>query len=114
MGRRNRRDFLKASTLAGGGILVAETGFFPGSSSSEAQAGQTRKPGPNDRLNVAIIGAGGQGGGNLANVARTENIVALCDVDVNRCWGALQARPNIPFYLDFRAMLDKQRNIDAV
>ena len=113
MGRRNRRDFLKASTLAGGGILVAESGFWP-AGSSEAQAGETRRPGPNDRLNVAIIGAGGQGGGNLANVARTENIVALCDVDVNRCWGALQARPNIPFYLDFRAMLDKQRNIDAV
>jgi len=113
MGRRNRRDFLKASTLAGGGILVAETGFWPGSSSA-AQTAQPKRPGPNDRLNIAIIGAGGQGGGNLGNVARTENIVALCDVDVNRCWGALQARPNIPFYLDFRAMLDRQRNIDAV
>ena len=34
----------------------------------------------NNKLNIAIIAAGGRGGGNLQSVA-SENIVALCDVD---------------------------------
>jgi len=34
-----------------------------------------------DKLNIAAIGCGGQGGAILDSVARTENIVALCDVD---------------------------------
>ncbi len=107
----NRRDFLKAGTIAGAGMLLSGTGFWPASAEAEDQP---KRGGANDRLNVAIIGSGGQGGGNLGNIARTENIVALCDVDAQRCWDALRARPNVPFYLDFRAMLDKQRNIDAV
>ena len=39
---------------------------------------------PNEKLNVAGIGVGGQGFGDLRNVAVTENIVALADVDSNR------------------------------
>src|SRR5439155_26161872 len=34
----------------------------------------------NSKLNVAIIGAGGRGGSNLADVGNSENIVAVCDV----------------------------------
>ncbi len=37
-----------------------------------------------DKLNVAAIGCGGQGGADLNDAARTENIVALCDVDESR------------------------------
>lgn len=36
---------------------------------------------PSDKLNIAGIGVGGMGRNNLRNVATTENIVALCDVD---------------------------------
>ncbi len=35
---------------------------------------------PSDRLNVAIVGVGGQGRANMINLA-SQNIVALCDVD---------------------------------
>ncbi|MBM4073547.1 MAG: Gfo/Idh/MocA family oxidoreductase [Planctomycetes bacterium] len=107
----NRRDFLKVGSVAGAGMLVSGTGFWPASAADEPP----RRQGANDRLNVAIIGAGGQGGGNLANIAGLkENIVALCDTDTRRCWGNLQRFAKVPFYLDFRAMLEKQRNIDAV
>ena len=34
----------------------------------------------NNKLNIAIIGAGGRGGSNLESVS-SENIVALCDVN---------------------------------
>ena len=37
-----------------------------------------------DKLNVAAIGCGGRGGSILNEVAQTENIVALCDVDEKR------------------------------
>ncbi len=36
---------------------------------------------PSDKLNIAIIGAGGKGKSDMWSVAATENIVALCDVD---------------------------------
>ena len=66
-----------------------------------------------DKLNVAAIGCGGQGGAILNEAARTENIVALCDVDIDR--GAANLKKfNAPKYKDFRVMLDKEgKNIDA-
>ena len=66
-----------------------------------------------DRLNVAAIGCGGQGALILDQAARTENIVALCDVDEARAANSLK-KYNVPKYKDFRVMLDKEgRNIDA-
>ena len=38
---------------------------------------------PSDKLNIACIGVGGRGGSNV-NGVRGENIVALCDVDMQR------------------------------
>src|SRR5215475_5866896 len=37
-----------------------------------------------EKLNVASVGCGGQGGVDLNEAAKTENIVALCDVDEAR------------------------------
>ena len=71
---------------------------------------------PSERVNVAGIGAGGMGGGDIANHARNgENIVALCDVDDQRGAGSFQAFPQARRYKDFRVMFDKEaKNIDAV
>jgi predicted dehydrogenase len=67
-----------------------------------------------DKLNVAAIGCGGQGGVDLVDAARTENIVALCDVDEARAAANFQRFDKQPKYKDFRAMLDKEgKNIDA-
>jgi predicted dehydrogenase len=112
--RTNRRDFLKYAALAGTGFWAAH-GF-------EAQGAQ-RRPGPSDRLNIGIIGCGGQGRSNLNGVARTENIVALCDVDhrPTKAGGprpspveAFERYPKATRFTDFRVMLDKQRDLDAV
>ena len=68
-----------------------------------------------EKLNVASVGCGGQGGADLTSAARTENIVALCDVDDNRAAQNLARFANVPRYRDFRVMLDKEdKNIDAV
>src|SRR5258708_2014263 len=71
---------------------------------------------PSERVNVAGIGAGGMGGGDIATVSRLgANIVALCDVDDERAAGSYRAFPKARRYKDFRRMLDAEANrIDAV
>src|SRR5438874_6714606 len=67
-----------------------------------------------DKLNVASIGVGGQGGVDLSAAAQTENIVALCDVDEARGAPNLKRYEKAAQYKDFRVMLDKEgKNIDA-
>jgi len=103
----NRRYFFFGSVLAG---TVPAAGF--GSVPSLRALGY--KP-YYDKLNVAAIGCGGQGGVILNNAAQTENIVALCDVDETRAAANFQKYSKAPKYKDFRVMLDKEgKNIDAV
>jgi hypothetical protein len=67
-----------------------------------------------DKLNVACIGCGGQGGVDLNEAAKTENIVALCDVDENRAAANFKRYEKVTKYKDFRVMLEKEgKNIDA-
>jgi predicted dehydrogenase len=67
-----------------------------------------------DKLNVAAIGCGGQGGVDLNDAAKTENIVALCDVDEVRAAPNFNKFAKQPKYKDFRVMLEKEgKNIDA-
>jgi predicted dehydrogenase len=70
---------------------------------------------PNEKLNIASIGAGGKAESDIAACARTENIVALCDVDEKRAANTYAKYPQVPKYKDFRVMLEKEdKNIDAV
>src|SRR6266480_4606078 len=67
-----------------------------------------------EKLNVAAIGCGGQGGADLNEAAKTENIVALCDVDDARAAANMKRFEKQPKYKDYRVMLDKEgKNIDA-
>ena len=71
---------------------------------------------PNEKLNLAGIGAGGRGAVDLAAaVAGVENVVALTDVDFARGAPGFTYWPKAEKYRDFRRMLDKQgKDIDAV
>src|SRR5262249_8094976 len=69
---------------------------------------------PNEKLNIAGIGAGGQPFGDLRQ-CEAENIVALADVDWQRGEPGFRRWEKAAKYKDFRQMLDKeQKNIDAV
>ena len=68
---------------------------------------------PSEKLNIAGIGISGQGGGVIRDMA-TENIVALCDVDVNKAAGTFGAFPKAEHFRDYRVLLEKRRDIDAV
>ena len=68
---------------------------------------------PSEKLNIAGIGIGGQGGGVLKEMAG-ENIVALCDVDWDKAAGTFKTYPKAEKSRDYRVLLEKQRDIDAV
>ena len=68
---------------------------------------------PNDRLGIAVIGVGGRGKSNLEGV-KSQDIVALCDVDAKTLGVAASAFPKATLHRDFRRMLQEQKGIDAV
>ncbi|MEE3285392.1 MAG: Gfo/Idh/MocA family oxidoreductase, partial [Planctomycetota bacterium] len=71
---------------------------------------------PSDRVNLAAIGAGGQGGGDINQMAaHGANVVALVDVDQDRAAGTFKRFPKARVYRDFRRMFDKEaKHIDGV
>jgi predicted dehydrogenase len=104
--RASRREFLSAASAAVFSFSIVPRHVLGG-------AGFLA---PSERVNIAGIGAGGMGGGDIATVAKLgANIVALCDVDEARGAGSFQAHPAARRYKDFREMLDKEApHIDAV
>ena len=99
-----RRQFLYYSALAAG--ATAFTGRV------SARPG-TRRVSPNEKLNIAIIGAGGRGAADTAEVS-SENIVALCDVNEDHLNAAAAKYPQARKYVDFRKLYDASKDIDAV
>jgi predicted dehydrogenase len=72
-----------------------------------------RAASPNEKLNLAIIGCGGRGAGNLGEVS-SENIVALCDVNERNLEAAAKKFPQARKFTDFRKLYDQAGDIDAV
>ena len=69
---------------------------------------------PSDKLNIAGIGVGGMGRRNLSNM-KTENIVALCDVDWKYAEKTFNDYPDAKRYKDWRMMFDEMgKSIDAI
>ena len=68
---------------------------------------------PNEKLNLAVIGCGGRGAGNLGEVL-SENIVALCDVNERNLDAAAARHSQARKYVDFRKLYDEAKDIDAV
>src|SRR5688572_25875732 len=89
---------------------------------------------PSDRLNVAVVGTGGQGASDASElVVGGENIVAICDIDFGYVDSSIARRTKdragkpVPAMMklqeayakakrhaDFRRMLESQKDIDAV
>ena len=101
-----RRDFVRQTTLAAGASAAAAV--VP-----RHALGGSRHIAPSEKMNIAGIGIGGMGAGNLRNM-ESENIVALCDVDKNYAAKTIKRYPDAKFYVDFREMLDKRKDIDGV
>jgi predicted dehydrogenase len=98
----NRRQFLGGTAVAAAFTIVPR----------HVLGGAGNTP-PSEKLNIAGIGIGGQGADDLSQM-ESENIVALCDVDEEYAAETFAHYPNAKKYRDFRKMLEKEKNIDAV
>ncbi len=102
----NRRQFL--------GGASAGIALFHLAPSHVLQAAEGRSP--NEKVNIAGIGVGSQGGSDIdAMAAEGQNIVALCDVDDNYAAKTFGRYPKARKFKDFRVMFDTLgKEIDAV
>ena len=98
----NRRQFVAGAAAAATITIV----------SPHVLGGPGKTP-PSDKLNIAGVGVGGRGFGDIRSVP-SENIVALCDVDHRHAAKAFKQFPKAKVWTDFRKMLEKQKDIDAV
>lgn len=110
-----RRDLMLGAAAAAGTLTLP----------ARASA---RRIAPGDRVNVAVIGAGGMGAQNMSKLT-DQNIVALADVDFAHVAKAFvdgkgaarpgrellrQAYDRAAKFADYRRMLDSRKDIDAV
>jgi predicted dehydrogenase len=126
-----RREFIGSSAAAAAAIAIVPATVL----------GSQGKPSPSERINVAFIGTGDMGMGNLNNLIRLPDVkvTAVCDVarmvdyshkEFGGIAGLDFARETVDRYYanqtksgasqgckgyeDFREMLDKETGIDAV
>ncbi len=102
-----RREFLKRAVLAGTATLAVGSGAALRPRTAFAAKG------PNEKLNLGCIGVANKGAHNIDNLT-SENIVALCDVDATFLGKSSEKFPKAKTYSDFRQMLDKEKQLDAV
>lgn len=101
-----RRAFLAAATTASAAGIIMPLRV-------NAARVVPRKISPNEKVNIAGIGAGGKGLDDIMS-CRRENIVALCDPDAERAGEALYRNKKAKQYADYRKMFDEMADeIDA-
>ena len=111
----SRREFIGAGAFAAAaGMCGSLGGAQPVTVIRKARM---RKAG--DKIRMGFIGAGGRGDANLHEFFNLgECIQAICDVDLNHLNGAKrwlrEKWPNVHCYQDWREMLDKEQDLDAV
>ena len=94
-----RRNFIHTAAIAGVGVSVLPACSLSGTAST-------------DKLNIALIGAYGRGQ-SFWEILKTENVVALCDVNSDNMALAAKEFPVAKQYTDWRKCLE-QKDIEAV
>ena len=101
----SRRSFLKASLVATSATIAAPAVLAERS--------------PNSKLNIAVVGVGGRGGGNIAEMVRdtggSEKLLAFCDVHSQRLAAQSDKYQVEHRFKDYREMFAKKgKELDAV
>ena len=99
--KHSRRYFIKYSSLAIGGTVLTGPYLLRGQNLY-------------NRMNIAQIGCGGKGGGDMQLCGAHDNIVAVCDVNTSATDRASQDFPKANVYKDFRLLFEKEKSLDAV
>ena len=108
----SRRDFLRGSLLTAGALACGGC-----STLTAPQKPRVRLPG--QKLNLAGIGCGGKGDSDIHEMMNFGmNVIALCDVDetalLKKAEQVRKQNPKVRLYRDFRVMLEREKDIDAV
>jgi predicted dehydrogenase len=96
----SRRGFVRKSLFTAGALTIAPA-FLRGKNL-------------NNKLNVAVIACGGRGAHNMGEVGKTENVVALCDVNMRNLENAKVKHSKAKTFTDFRKLFDNVKDFDAV
>ena len=131
--RVSRRSFLQAGAAAAASLTTGCATILP-----RHVVGGTGQPAPSDTVNIALIGAGGQGRTNARALFKQADarIVAIADPasyfglerfyyggmggrepvreEIERHYAATTPTFRCAEYEDFRELLDKEKGIDAV
>ncbi|MFA7289753.1 MAG: twin-arginine translocation signal domain-containing protein, partial [Melioribacteraceae bacterium] len=97
-----RRSFLTQTGMAAAAFTILPSHLW----------GANKKI-PSDLLNIAVVGIGGKGASDAQGVS-SQNIVALCDIDDTMGMEVRKTYPKATQYRDYRKMLEKEKNLDAV
>lgn len=110
MTNSSRRDFIKHSALFGTGLMIGNPLSITANPLKAA-----------DKINIAVVGCGGRGGGMIfSNIPKipSANLVAVCDIVESRRERAKnnymqQYGGTVNAYEDFYEMMEKE-NLDAI
>lgn len=114
MEKYSRRDFLKLAGLAGGGLMMA---------SSSLRAQEAKKVNPSEEINLALVGVGEEGKVLLDSLLKIPGIRfrAVCDIweyrrryARGRIKGFTKQEVKDHLYEDYKELLDKEKDLDAV
>jgi hypothetical protein len=103
-----RRQFGRLSAAVGASAAIPRLALSAGNVS------------PNEKLNVAFVGAGGKGHHAIqvfghGKLAHEVNLAAFCDVDDTYAGKSYEVFPKVPRFTDYRKMYDAmEKKIDAV
>lgn len=105
----SRRTFIKTT----GSMAVTAT--LPGwARPVYAQEEQKTSGSPNDKIQIGLVGCGGQGSRDAANAEyKGAKVVAVCDVDAQRMTATQEKFPDAQGYADFRELL-RRDDVDVV
>ncbi len=95
-----RREFVKSVGGVATGLTILPTGTLFG-----------QNP-PSNKLNLALIGVWGRGTAHY-NWMKSENVVALCDVNETRLQEGVKVFPGANTYMDWRRLLD-QKDVEGI
>jgi len=101
---KSRREFLKTGSAVTASFMIVPRHVLGGKGFIA----------PSDKVNVAGVGVGGMGFSNMQHLGPNANVTALCDTDWDYAGKCFKKFPQAKQYRDFREMLVKSKDIDAV